>query len=206
MAERNTEVRDAFRASVLQLVDVVGRIPADGWGKPGLGEWNVLELVAHVMRAVEGPVVYSGQVRPVDMEGAATYYLQAMAAPDIHAQVAERARQSTATLGDDPATAARAIAEGALAAIEQMDDDAPVSTPFGTVRLIDYLPTRVLEVVVHAMDIAGAVGVEVAPPEAAQHVSLALLGEIAVAQSEGTTLMMALCGRHPLPTGYNVLG
>ncbi|MDE2803501.1 MAG: maleylpyruvate isomerase family mycothiol-dependent enzyme [Chloroflexota bacterium] len=205
MPDRNTQVREAFRASVLQLVHVVDHIPADSWGKPALGEWNVLELVAHVMRAVEGPVVLSGQAKPVDMDGAATYYLRAMAAPDVHAQVAERARQSTAALGDDPATAARVIAERALAAIEQLEDDAPVSTPIGTVRLIDYLPTRVLEVVVHTMDVANAVGVEVEPPAAAQYVSLALLGEIAVAQGEGTMLTMALCGRHPLPDGYNVL-
>ncbi|MDE2899520.1 MAG: maleylpyruvate isomerase N-terminal domain-containing protein [Chloroflexota bacterium] len=190
---------------MLQLVDVVDRIPADCWDKHGLGEWNVLELVAHVMRAVEGPVVHSRQAKPVDMEDAATYYLRAMAAPDIHAQVAKRARRSTAKLGDDPAAAARAIAERALAAIEQLEDDAPMSTPIGTVRLIDYLPTRVLEVVVHTMDVANAVGVEVEPPAAAQHVSLALLGEIAVVQGEGTMLTMALYGRHPLPDGYNVL-
>ena len=100
MLERSTTSRDAFRDSVLQLVDVVERVPPTAREKPGLGEWTVRELVAHVMRGVEGPVVYSGQPKAVDMHGAATYYLRAMSPLMIHEEVAERARQSTAMLGE----------------------------------------------------------------------------------------------------------
>ena len=100
MPERYTASRDAFRESVLQLVDVVERVPPTVWEKPGLGELTVRELVAHVMRGVEGPAVHSGQPKAVNMDGAATYYLRAMSPLIIHEDVAERARQSTAMPGE----------------------------------------------------------------------------------------------------------
>ena len=206
MPERSTVIRDAARESVLQFVDVVERVPPRAWKKRGLGEWTVRALVAHVAQGVESPVVYSGQPKAVDMHGAATYYLRAMSAPGIHEQVAERARWSTAMLGEEPAEASRTIAERTLAAIEGLEDDAPVATPFGTVRLIDYLPTRILEVTVHMMDIAEAVGIQAEPPPSALNASPALLGETAVSQGDGAMLAMALTGRQTLPEGFNALG
>lgn len=91
--ERSTAIRDAFRDSVRQLVDVVEQVPPEDWEKPGLGEWTVRELVTHVMRGVESPVVYSGQPKAVDMDGAATYHLRAISSLRSMGKVAERARQ-----------------------------------------------------------------------------------------------------------------
>ena len=199
-------VKSAFSEAVQQLVEVVGRIPSESWEKPGLGEWTVRELLSHVVGAVEAPVASAGQARAIDLDGAAEYYISAMASPSIHQEVAERARQGVERLGDDPASALRAVADRTLAAIEEFADDAPMSTSVGTVRLVDYLPTRILEVVVHTLDIADAAGVSVEPPPDALSVSLALLGDIAVRQGDGAMLALALSGRRSLPEGYNVLG
>lgn len=199
-------VKNAFGEAVQQLVDVAGRIPPEGWEKPGLGEWTVRELLSHVVGAIEAPIAYAGQARPIDMDDAAEYYISAMASPSIHQEVAERARQGVERLGDDPASALRAVVARTLAALEEFADDDPMSTSFGRVRLVDYLPTRILEVVVHTLDIAAAAGIPVEPPPAALRVSLALLGDIAVRQGEGATLALALSGRRSLPEGYNVLG
>ena len=199
-------VKSAFSEAVQQLVEVVGRIPSESWEKPGLGEWTVRELLSHVVGAVEAPVASAGQARAIDLDGAAEYYISAMASPSIHQEVAERARQGVERLGDDPASALRTVADRALAAIEEFADDEPMSTSFGTVRLVDYLPTRILEVVVHTLDIADAAGVSVEPPPDALSVSLALLGDIAVRQGDGAMLALALSGRRSLPEGYNVLG
>ena len=198
--------RDAFRASVQLLVDVVERVPPEGWQKPGLGEWTIHELVSHVAGAAEAPVAYAGEARPIEIKGAAEYYARAMASPSIHQEVAERARQGVERLGDDPVAAVRAIAERTLSAVDGFADDAPIVTSVGPVSLEDYLPTRILEVVVHAMDIGDAAGIPVEPPHEALSVCLALLGDIAVGQGEGALLAMALSGRRPLPEGYNVLG
>ena len=199
-------VKSAFGEAVQQLVEVVGRIPAESWEKPGLGEWTVRELLSLVVGAVEAPVAYAGQAKPIDLDGAAEYYISAMASPSIHQEVAERARQGVERLGDDPASALRAVADRTLAAIEEFADDEPMSTSVGTVRLVDYLPTRILEVVVHTLDIADAAGVSVEPPPDALSVSLALLGDIAIRQGDGAMLALALSGRRSLPEGYNVLG
>jgi hypothetical protein len=62
-------------------------------------------------------------------------------------------------------------------------------------RLRDYLPTRVFELVVHGTDIALATGLDWAPPADAVAASVALAGEIAVASGDGVPLLRALTGR-----------
>ena len=205
MQDRATQIRNAYRDSVQQLVDVVERIPQDGWDNPGLGEWTVRELVAHVLGAIDGPVAYAGRAKPIDMEGAAQYYARAMSSPSIHQEVAERARQGVERLGDDPAAAVRAVADRTLAAVEGFADDEPLATPFGTVRLADYLPTRILEAVVHTLDIAEAAGIAAEPSQGSLRVTVALLGDIAVDRGDGAVLALALSGRRALPGGYNAL-
>lgn len=191
---------------MLQLVDVIERVPPDGWDKPGLGEWTIRELAAHVISALESPAVYEEHNGPPAAESAAAYYIQAMSSPRVHEEVAERARESAALFGDNPTEAARATAARTLQVIEALDDDAPVVTTIGVVRLVDYLPTRALEAVIHTLDIADAAGVSVTPEQDALTVSLALLSEIAVEHGDGTMLALALSGRRGLPEGFNVLG
>ena len=206
MEDRATEIRNAFRESALQLVDVLERVPSDAWEKPGLGEWTVRELVAHVLKIFDGPVTSEEQDRPLAADSAAAYYVLAMSSPRIHEEVAERARESAASIGDDPAEAVRAIVARSLEAVACLGDDAPVSTTVGAIRLVDYLPTRVVEIVIHAQDVAEAAGVSFEPSHDALTVSLALLGEIAVEHGDGAALAMALSGRRSLPEGFNVLG
>ena len=205
MQNPSGEIRNAFRESVQQFVDVVERISPDAWDKPGLGEWTIRELVAHVVGMIDGIAAYAGPPAPFGAESATAYYVQAMSTPRIHEQITERARERVSLLGDDPAKAARAIADRTLAAIEVLDDAVPMVTPFGTLRLVDYLPTRVLEVVIHTLDVAHIAEVSVEPTRNALAVTLALLGEIAVERGDGAIAMLALSGRRALPGGFNVL-
>ena len=206
MKDRATEIRNAFRESALQLVDVLERVPSDAWEKPGLGEWSIRELVGHVVGVIDGVVADTGHAAPMAAEGAAAYYVQAMSSPRVHEEVAERARTRAASFGDDPAEAVRAIVARSLEAVDALEDAAPVTTTVGAIRLVDYLPTRVVEIVIHALDVAEAAGVAVEPSHDALTVSLALLGEIAVEHGDGAALAMALSGRRSLPEGFNVLG
>ena len=127
-------------------------------------------------------------------EGAAAYYVQAMSSPRVHEEVAERARTRAASFGDSPVEAARAVVAGTLDAVDALDDAAPVTTNVGPVRLVDYLATRVLEIVIHSMDVSLAAGVPVETSREAT-VTLAL-----------STVTLALSGRRSLPEGFNVLG
>ena len=81
-----------------------------------------------------------------------------------------------------------------------------MDTPFGTLRLVVYLPTPVLELVIHTLDIADAAEVTFEPSHDALNATLALLSEMAVAHGDGMALAMALSGRRSLPEGFNVLG
>ena len=112
MRDQATGIRNAFRESVLQFVAVIERAPPDAWDKPGLGEWSIRELVAHVFGAMDGPTVHAEQGRPVAAESAAGYYVQAMSSPRVHEEVAERARESAELLGDDSVEAVLAKASG----------------------------------------------------------------------------------------------
>lgn len=199
-------VRNGFRESAQQFVEVVEGIPSDGWQKPGLGEWTIRELVAHVLGAFNGPVASEEGKGSIAAESAAAYYVKAMSSPRSHEGVAERARVSAASLGDDLAAAARASVARSLEAVEALDDTTPVETTVGAVRLEDYLPTRILEIVIHAMDVADAAGVTFEPGHDGLKVSLALLGEIAVENGDGAALALGLSGRRPLAEGFNVLG
>ena len=206
MKDRATEIRNAFRESALQLVDVLERVPSDAWEKPGLGEWTVRELVAHVLKIFDGPVTSEEQDRPLAADSAAAYYVLAMSSPRIHEEVAERARTRAASFGDSPVEAARAVVARTLDAVDALDDAALVTTNVGPVRLVDYLSTRVLEIVIHSMDVSLAAGVPVETSREALTVTLALLSDIAVEHGDGIALAMALSGRRSLPEGFNVLG
>ncbi len=93
-----------------------------------------------------------------------------------------------------------------LGFVEGQGDDAPVTTSIGPVRLVDYLPTRVLEVVIHTLDVAEAAGLTLEPREGGLTFSLALLGEIAVQHGDGAVLALAISGRRAPGEAYNVLG
>lgn len=87
-----------------------------------------------------------------------------------------------------------------LALVERIRDDQWTAHGLGvwTVR----------ELVVHTLDIAAALGLEVEPPAAPLAVTLNLTLELAARRAAPTkraALLRALTGRAPLPTGFTVL-
>ena len=65
----------------------------------------------------------------------------------------------------------------------------------GTMALADYLRTRNLEVVVHGLDLAKALGLDWTPPRDSAADAFALLGEIAVDRGVANNVLPALTGR-----------
>jgi hypothetical protein len=73
-------------------------------------------------------------------------------------------------------------------------------------RLVDYLPTRVFELVVHTLDLATALSCEVIVPASATSIALHLLADLAARQPDkAAPLLRAATGRGPLPARYSVL-
>ena len=189
-----------------QFVGAVDRIPPSVWDKPGLGIWTVRELVAHVVRIIQRTAVYAEQSAPIDTESGAAYYSRALSTPNVSDLIAERARASVALLGDSPKEAAHVIATQTLETIGGMDDEASVATPFGTLRLIDYLATRTLELVLHTLDLSRAAQFPVETSRTALTSTLDLLIAIAIERGDGTAVVLALSGRQTLPDDFNLLG
>lgn len=179
----------AFRAASEYFVHCVAAVAPERYQSAWSEEWRVLDLIGHGNRANVLPVEY--YERPVQVAGP-EYVL-----PE---NIAERGRQAVADLGDDPVSAVRAASVRALAVVGAAPDDAKVGTPFGELRLVDYLRSRTAELVLHGQDLASDISV---PPEALLECGCFLM-ERAVRKGSGLDVVRALSGRGGLPAGFNV--
>jgi uncharacterized protein (TIGR03083 family) len=207
--------RQTYFEAVGFFLDVAERIHDDRWEGPGLGTWSVRELVGHTGRALSNverdlvtPVRPSDGRRENALVTAAGYFATGMATPGIHESVAERGRESGAALGADPIAAIRTLEARIRELLDRTPDDAVVTTPFGALPLPEYLPTKTFELVVHTLDIAAALGLEIEPPAAPLAVTLDLALELSALRAdpaERVALLRAITGRAPLPAGFTVL-
>jgi uncharacterized protein (TIGR03083 family) len=177
------------------LVSVVERVTPDDWARPGLGTWDVRELVAHANRGFTTVEQYLTD--PVDAADVPADY----AAPE---SVAARARASVAALGDDPAAIVRETRDRVVRLITRAPMDAPLGTPFGATTLGAYLPSRTAELTTHSVDIADALGLSVEVPSEALAETLRYMATMAVLKGHGRELLRALSGRATLPPGFSV--
>lgn len=186
-----------FLASV-DLVD--GR-----WQEPGLGEWDVRALVGHTSRSLI--TVENGLDSPaaaVEIATAAEYYLAVRSLVSGPA-VTERGRQAGRDLGENPPVVLQRLANRVLARTAVCEGAEVVTTIAGGMSLAQYLRTRVLELVVHSLDLRAALGVPGEPPTGAGIATVLLAAELGSAGGSLSTLLLALTGRGGLPAGFTVL-
>ncbi|MEU4220253.1 maleylpyruvate isomerase N-terminal domain-containing protein [Actinoplanes sp. NPDC026623] len=206
------DYRRTFRAAAVSFADLISRLPADRWDAPGLGDWNLRELVGHTvssgLRRV--PDVLAATAEKADLDSPQAYWALARSVPPevLAAAVAANgadARETGTWLGDEAAARVSELTGLATAALAAVRDDDVVTTPGGCMLVRDWLPTRTFELVVHGTDIAGAAGVpfEVAPEAVAEAVTQA--AQIAAAVGDATTVLRALTGRAPLPDHFSVV-
>lgn len=200
-------IRTAFRQAVDHFLHLADQVPVDGWGSDALGVWTVRDLVGHTSRAMTTLERYCNQPgEQVEVEKPVSYFRRAMESMANPEDVAERGRQSGQDLGPDPAETVREIAGRVLAGLEQVPDDLVLAVPVGSMRLIDYLPTRIFELVIHGLDLASAIGVASEPPRAPTEVTLHLLSDLALESGKPADLILAVTGRRSLPEGFNLVG
>lgn len=185
----------AFAAAADFLVSVVGRITDSDWVRPGLGSWNVRELVAHANRGMTTVEQYLAD--PVDPATLPNDYTTPEA-------VAARARASVAALGDDPRMTVRLTRDRVVPLIARTPMDATVGSPFGSTSLAAYLPSRTAELTIHSVDIGDALELTVDPPSEALAETLRHIANTAVLKGQGLEVLRALSGRATLPAGFNV--
>jgi hypothetical protein len=75
----------------------------------------------------------------------------------------------------------------------------------GVMRLIDYLPTLIFELVVHSADLAPATGRHYRPDAQASLIAWSLGTAVAALSPEPMPALLALTGRGPLPPGFSVV-
>jgi uncharacterized protein (TIGR03083 family) len=195
-----------YVATARAVADLVARIPDDAWSGPGLGEWNLRELVGHTSRSLVTVVEYFD--RPVEQEeltDPVDYYLAITSMLADAASVSERGRQAGRDLGDDPVRRFAELVDAAAAAVDRTDPDLVVHTIAGGMRAAAYLPTRTFELVVHGLDIAHAAGLDFDPPSEALEETAAMAARVAARSGKGADLLLALTGRRSLPPGFSMV-
>jgi uncharacterized protein (TIGR03083 family) len=197
-----------FASAATAFARLVHDIPASKWDGPGLGEWDLRSLVGHASRSLITVSTYLQTT--ADREDLATpqeYYARVnpSALGLDPAAVVERGRQAGRELGDDPAAAVEGLVEQALGVLARAGD--PLIQVIGGlgIRLHTYLPTRVFELAVHSLDIAGAVGIPYSLPAEVLDEATALATRMAAASGHGETVLLALTGRAPLPPSFSVV-
>jgi hypothetical protein len=201
-------VRAAYTSAAEAMVTTTARVPVDSWDRLGIGAWSVRELIGHASRALSTVETYldAADAGAITLAHPLDYYAafrRTEAGED--AAIAERGKEAGRELGDEPATAVAALAARVLQRVDREPDDAPVATPAGTMRLIDYLPSRVFELTVHRLDICRAVGFDEATDGPELAVSAVLAGGIASLGCDVPAMLLALTGRRPLPPSFSIV-
>jgi uncharacterized protein (TIGR03083 family) len=202
----NTPVPAAYRASIKaaysEIADLVAGV--HDFSVPGLGTWDLGGLTGHFLRSARTTLGYLAEPEPPGpaLPGAAHYsaaYLERRDDASSGLDQAVAVRGSEELAGDDrhPAEVIRAEADRLDVALAAAPAHRLVATPFGPLRLSDYLRTRVMEMTVHGIDIARAIGTAWSPPEALLVDTLALLSEIALLRGAAVDLICVLTGRTP---------
>ena len=127
-----------------------------------------------------------------------------LAEDEPHRHIAARAKLDAPDLGDDPVATAEELADRAGRLVDRTPADTPVHTFVGIIPLADYLATRVVELVIHTLDLMAAIDVERPLPPAAGRLVLHVLADL-VDDQQLAPVLLALTGRGGLPRGVNVL-
>lgn len=199
------DARDGYRQAAGFFLDTVSWVRPEQWDQPGLGQWSIRGLVGHTARSFLTLETCLGQPAAVaDLSSPAEYFVVARATIGDPELVAQRGRETAASLGAEPVPAIRDIANRVLDALVA-DPAEVVTTPVGGMHLGDYLATRTFELVVHTLDVAVALGIAVQPPDEAAAVCLRTAADLALRTGRAGDVLLALTGRRPLPSAFSVL-
>jgi uncharacterized protein (TIGR03083 family) len=207
--------REAYKHAMEFFVTTVSKIHDDQWDLPGLGEWTVRDLVGHTARAMLTVAQFAAPSSDSSAEAEqatagiptpAAYYQRAFVGEGTNARIAERGRQTGASLGPVLPAAVSLMSTEIASLIDTLSDDHVFATLIGGIRLVDYLPTRTVELVVHTLDLQEATGIEGDPPRDAMLSTLHLLAELAVDTPDAGHLARLATGRDAWNGPFSVLG
>ncbi len=200
--------REAYKHAMEFFVSTVSHVGDDQWDMPGLGEWTVRDLVGHTARAMLTVQQFASSDATLiaEVPSSVAYYQRAFAGEGTNARVAERGRQTAQALGPDLPSAVARIAGEVSAFIDTLPDDHLFASLIGGITLVDYLPTRTVELVVHTLDLQAATGIQGDPPRDAMLSTLRLLADLAVDTPHAGRLALLATGRDAWDGPFSVIG
>ena len=190
------------------FVTTASQVGDDQWDLPGLGEWTVRDLVGHTARAMLTVQQFTSRDETLiaEVPSSVAYYQRAFAGEGTNARVADRGRQTAQSLGPDLPSAVARLASEVSALIDALPDDHIFASLIGGITLVDYLPTRTVELVVHTLDLQAATGIKGEPPRDAMLSTLHLLAELAVDTPNAGHLALLATGRDAWVGPFSVIG
>ncbi len=167
-------------------------------------DWSLELLLAHLVRGVDRLRAYLSEGFPDEPAsiGWLSYWTTIAVVADS-ASITERAQTFASQVNNRAVGKVwQDVHSRALEVVHAAPADRGVPTPFGVLRLDHYLPTRVLEVTVHGLDLRHALGLEeVATPEAVAVTALTLdnllPGDRAPGHEDDMKFILAATGRIP---------
>jgi uncharacterized protein (TIGR03083 family) len=199
--------KQAYDEAAAFFISTIRHVGEDQWESSALGVWSVRDLVGHASRSITMVERFGAErSTTADIKSPAHHYQVSLAPDAIDDQIADRGRIAGRELGDDPLNSIIESHQRVHAVIDGLPEDTVINYTNGGIRLGDYLQTRVLELVVHTLDLANAIGIEAKPPREALAVTLHLLADLAVDSGSGGQLALAATGRALSSDRFSVLG
>jgi uncharacterized protein (TIGR03083 family) len=175
------------RALILQskvIDEWLARLPDDAFGRDSvLAGWDVRTLIGHLVQSLRG-YVRMNHLPSAERPGTIAHYVSQYRA--AAASIDEMTRQTTGDLGPEDLREAYTQALTDAEAAAEQPVPACVAAPRGAISGMDWIHTRIIEMVTHADDLSRSVP-DVEPIE---HVGLALADAV-------RSLAGALAERYP---------
>ncbi|MFG1804940.1 sterol carrier family protein [Streptomyces sp. NPDC049040] len=152
----------ALIAQAGHVRDAVRELPAGAYAEPsGLPGWDVRTLVAHIVRQVDVLGVLLAEPEPAPGGQLTGLDGWTQATGPIAARLDETTRAAEKAMGDPVAAFEAAVDRLDGLRAEALRPGRLLAEPFGGMRAADFTVTRLVELVVHADDLARATGREV---------------------------------------------
>jgi uncharacterized protein (TIGR03083 family) len=198
-------IKEGFAGQGENIVRLLQSLNEADFAKPSrLPGWDILTLAAHTMRAPDVVLTYGLNVTTEPPARNRISYYDFKGA-DIAEAVTQRAREAaeTTTAKTIAADFAQVMAKS-TEFLETLKGETVIKVIFGTIAVEEYIPTRILEMVIHSLDLTESLGLAPILHPAAEAVTLEILealleGERPAALSDNVAFLEAATGRKPYP-------
>ncbi|MQF86932.1 MAG: maleylpyruvate isomerase family mycothiol-dependent enzyme [SAR202 cluster bacterium] len=200
-------MKSAYIDSVESFLEVIRQIDPNQWDANALDQWSFRDLVGHTGRSIKLVKEFGSQrSESLDVQSAALHYQISLSPEGANQRVAAGGVEAGNALGEEPVHHLQEAWIATQETLHSTEEDTVISYVNGGIKFGDYLRTRILELVVHSIDLAQAIGIDYEPPKEAMREALYLLADLAVDTPYASKLALISTGREISKTSFNVIG